>query len=70
MQEIRSELGLTQAQLATLIGGSAALMSNYETGQRNIPAKTALLLECMLEISRLGGNIETPINRAKKPAPN
>ena len=65
MNGIRSELGLTQAQLAALMGGKASMISDYENQRRVIPAKMGMLLECLIEINNLGGNIELPINRAK-----
>ena len=44
LKEIRSERGLSQAQLAELVGVSRNTISSIETGQFNPTAKLALVL--------------------------
>ena len=44
LKEIRSEKGLSQAQLAELVGVSRNTISSIETGQFNPTAKLALVL--------------------------
>jgi transcriptional regulator with XRE-family HTH domain len=65
MKSIRSELGYTQAQLASLIGGKASMISDYENGRKKITDKLAIIMECLLEINKLGGDIKTVVGRGK-----
>lgn len=65
MKRIRRALGLTQSQLAILVGGKGARVSDYESDRRNIPAKHILVIESFAEISRLGGNSEQVSKRAR-----
>ena len=44
LKEIRSEKGLSQQQLAELVGVSRNTISSIETGQFNPTAKLALIL--------------------------
>lgn len=44
LKEIRSEQGLSQAELAKLVGVSRNTISSIETGQFNPTAKLALIL--------------------------
>ena len=44
LKEIRTERGLSQAQLAELVGVSRNTISSIETGQFNPTAKLALVL--------------------------
>ncbi len=44
LKEARGELGLSQAQLAQLVGVSRNTISSIETGQFNPTAKLALIL--------------------------
>lgn len=44
LKEIRAEKGLSQAQLAELVGVSRNTVSSIETGQFNPTAKLALIL--------------------------
>ena len=44
LKEIRSERGLSQAQLAELVGVSRNTISSIETGQFNPTAKLSLVL--------------------------
>ena len=44
LKEIRGEKGLSQAQLAELVGVSRNTISSIETGQFNPTAKLALVL--------------------------
>ncbi len=44
LKEIRTEKGLSQAQLAELVGVSRNTISSIETGQFNPTAKLALVL--------------------------
>ncbi len=44
LKEIRSEKGLSQAQLAALVGVSRNTISSIEVGQFNPTAKLALVL--------------------------
>lgn len=44
LKEARSEKGLSQAQLAALVGVSRNTISSIETGQFNPTAKLALIL--------------------------
>ena len=44
LKEARSEKGLSQAQLAALVGVSRNTVSSIETGQFNPTAKLALIL--------------------------
>ena len=44
LKEIRSEKGLSQAQLAEMVGVSRNTSSSIETGQFNPTAKLALIL--------------------------
>jgi len=49
LKEIRSERGLSQAQLAEMVGVSRNTISSIETGQFNPTAKLALILCIALE---------------------
>ena len=49
LKEIRSEKGLSQAQLAEMVGVSRNTISSIETGQFNPTAKLALVLCMALE---------------------
>ena len=49
LKEIRSEKGLSQAQLAEMVGVSRNTSSSIETGQFNPTAKLALVLCIALE---------------------
>ena len=49
LKEIRSEKGLSQAQLAEMVGVSRNTISSVETGQFNPTAKLALVLCIALE---------------------
>lgn len=49
LREIRTEQGLSQAQLAELVGVSRNTISSIETGQFNPTAKLALILCIALE---------------------
>ena len=44
LKEIRTEQGLSQAQLAAMVGVSRNTISSIETGQFNPTAKLALVL--------------------------
>ena len=44
LKEARSEQGLSQSQLAEMVGGSRNTISSIETGQFNPTAKLALVL--------------------------
>ncbi|MBQ3669621.1 MAG: helix-turn-helix transcriptional regulator [Clostridia bacterium] len=44
LKELRSEKGLSQAQLAEVVGVSRNTISSIETGQFNPTAKLALIL--------------------------
>ena len=44
LKEARYEKGLSQSQLAELVGGSRNTISSIETGQFNPTAKLALIL--------------------------
>ena len=44
LKEFRTELGLSQAQLAEMVGVSRNTISSIETGQFNPTAKLALIL--------------------------
>ena len=44
LKEIRAEKGLSQAQLAEMVGVSRNTISSIETGQFNPTAKLALIL--------------------------
>lgn len=49
LKEIRSEKGISQAQLAEMVGVSRNTISSIETGQFNPTAKLALVLCIALE---------------------
>ena len=49
IKETRTELGLSQAQLATMIGVSRNTISSIETGQFSPTAKLALVICIALE---------------------
>ena len=49
LKEMRSEKGLSQAQLAEMVGVSRNTISSIETGQFNPTAKLALVLCIALE---------------------
>lgn len=44
LKEVRTEKGLSQAQLANMVGVSRNTISSIETGQFNPTAKLALIL--------------------------
>ena len=44
LKQARTEKGMSQAQLAELVGGSRNTISSIETGQFNPTAKLALVL--------------------------
>lgn len=44
LKEIRSEKGLSQAELASMVGVSRNTISSIETGQFNPTAKLALII--------------------------
>jgi putative transcriptional regulator len=49
LKEIRTEKGLSQAQLAEMVGVSRNTISSIETGQFSPTAKLALVLSIALE---------------------
>ena len=49
LKEIRAEKGLSQAQLAEMVGVSRNTISSIETGQFSPTAKLALILSIALE---------------------
>ena len=49
LKELRAERGLSQAQLAEMVGVSRNTISSIETGQFNPTAKLALVLCIALE---------------------
>ena len=49
LKEIRTEKGLSQAQLAEMVGVSRNTISSIETGQFSPTAKLALILSIALE---------------------
>lgn len=49
LKEVRAEQGLSQSQLAALVGVSRNTISSIETGQFNPTAKLALILCIALE---------------------
>ena len=49
LKEVRSEKGLSQQQLADMVGVSRNTISSIETGQFNPTAKLALILCVALE---------------------
>ena len=49
LKEARSEKGLSQAQLAEMVGVSRNTISSIETGQFNPTAKLALVLSIALD---------------------
>ena len=49
LKELRAEKGLSQAQLAEMVGVSRNTISSIETGQFNPTAKLALVLCIALE---------------------
>ena len=49
LKEIRTEKGLSQAQLAEMVGVSRNTISSIETGQFSRTAKLALILSIALE---------------------
>ena len=49
LKEIRTEKGLSQAQLAEMVGVSRNSISSIETGQFSPTAKLALILSIALE---------------------
>ena len=49
LMEIRTEKGLSQAQLAEMVGVSRNTISSIETGQFSPTAKLALVLSIALE---------------------
>ena len=50
LKEIRTEQGISQAQLAAMVGVSRNTISSIETGQFNPTAKLALVLCIALEV--------------------
>ena len=51
LRQVRNEKGLSQANLAELVGVSRNTISSIETGQYNPTAKLALILCIALEIT-------------------
>lgn len=49
LKDIRKELGLSQTDLANMVGVSRNTISSIETGQFNPTAKSALILAIALE---------------------
>ena len=49
LKEIRTEKGLSQAQLAEMVGVSRNTISSIETGQFSPTAKLALIMSIALE---------------------
>ena len=67
---LRKEQGLTQVQLAKLLGISQQLMAAHEAGQRKIPASLLPRLAQLFEVSceELLGVKEPPAKRGPTPA--
>lgn len=51
IKKIRKRYGLSQVELAELIGVTQATISLYETGKRNINMETAQKIAIALEVS-------------------
>lgn len=51
IKKIRKKYGLSQGELAELIGVTQATISLYETGKRNINIETAQKIAIALEVS-------------------
>lgn len=49
LKKIRSEKGISQSQLASMVGVSRNTISSIETGQFNPTAKLALIISIALE---------------------
>jgi len=66
----RKDQGLTQVQLAKLLGISQQLMAAYEAAQRKIPASLVPRLARLFEVSceELLGSKEPPAKRGPTPA--
>ncbi|ANH82476.1 hypothetical protein A8C56_17220 [Niabella ginsenosidivorans] len=60
MKTIRTQLQLTQRELAALLGISASIICMYEKGQRNLPAKALKLAQLQLQLQ------QTPLQKTAK----
>ena len=70
MLELRKEQGLTQGQLAELLGISQQLVAFYEKGQRRVPIELLPEVARLLGVSveeLLGLNTETTAKRGPTP---
>jgi len=68
--KLRKEQGLTQVQLAKILGISQQLMAAYEAGQRKVPASMIPKLSRLFEASceELLGVKDPPAKRGPTPA--
>lgn len=51
IKKLRKQNGLTQKELADLVGTSQAAISNYESGNRSLGIETAKKIAIALEVS-------------------
>ena len=51
IKELRKQRGMTQKQLAELVGTSQSVIANYENGNRHPNMKMALKISIALEVS-------------------
>ena len=61
----RKERGLTQIELAAMLGVTNVCVSRWESGARNIPAFLHLALDC-LKVKRKGEGSKTKGKKTKK----
>jgi transcriptional regulator with XRE-family HTH domain len=54
IQQFRKEKGLSQQELATILGVGVATVSRWETGQANVTGTAAVVLQTVITASHTG----------------
>jgi transcriptional regulator with XRE-family HTH domain len=54
IQQLRKERGLSQQELATILGVGVATVSRWETGQAHVTGTAAIVLQTIITASQTG----------------
>lgn len=68
LKEARKAKGITQAEMALMLGKTQGVISRYETGHYVFDAKTAMQISKILELDVLKVLYPEPASKKKKAA--